>query len=105
RLHHALEAALAAELTNLPLRIPDRVARRMVAGSRHGGGDRATVAVAIAASTGGPRALADLVSALPATLPAAVLVVQHMPPGFTRTFAERLAGLGPLDAREVDSEM
>lgn len=47
-------------------------------------------AIAIAASTGGPDALAKVVGALPATLPVPVFVTQHMPPVFTRMFADRL---------------
>lgn len=101
RLQRALEAATVAQMTNLPLRLPDRIARRVAA--REGAGRRrATVAVAIAASTGGPRAIADLVARLPANIAAAVLIVQHMPAGFTRSFAERLDGLGPLRVREAE---
>lgn len=47
--------------------------------------------VAIGASTGGPQALQQLLSELPADVPLAVLVAQHMPERFTTTFAERLA--------------
>lgn len=46
--------------------------------------------IAIASSTGGPSALMEVFSGLPASLPDAVLIAQHMPEKFTRTFADRL---------------
>jgi len=46
--------------------------------------------VVVGASTGGPRALQELLSSLPSDLPVGILVAQHMPEKFTRAFAERL---------------
>lgn len=55
----------------------------------------------IGSSTGGPEALAAVLPALPATLPVPVLLVQHMPPVFTRQFAQRLDRLCPLTVVEA----
>jgi len=57
--------------------------------------------VVLGASTGGPQALMEVVPGLPRTLAAAVLVVQHMPAGFTQALAARLARAGALPVREA----
>ncbi len=59
--------------------------------------------LAIGASTGGPNALAELFAGLPADLPVPVLIVQHMPPMFTRLLAARLSAEHALKVEEAVS--
>lgn len=58
--------------------------------------------VVIGISTGGPTALEAVLSGLPAELPVPVLVVQHMPPVFTRILARRLDARLPLGVAEAE---
>ncbi len=55
----------------------------------------------IASSTGGPKALVTLFESLPKGLPVPILIVQHMPVGFTASFAKRLDGLGTVVVKEA----
>lgn len=66
-----------------------------------GGPGAKPAAIAIGSSTGGPQALALLVGRISAPPPVPILVVQHMPPGFTTLLAEHLHRLGRLPCHEV----
>jgi len=73
--------------------VAPRPAARLRAGSRP--------FVLIASSTGGPKALGELVPQLPAPLGCGSVIVQHMPAGFTASLATRLDGVSKLDIREA----
>lgn len=108
-LRNKVAAALRARTAPLPppasgagARQAERAGMRPAAPAPRPG--RYTV-VAIGSSTGGPRALAELIPALPQGFAAGVVVAQHMPSGFTETLAERLdrrACVSVAEARDGD---
>jgi two-component system chemotaxis response regulator CheB len=57
--------------------------------------------VAIGTSTGGPMALHDVLSKLPAEFPVPIMLIQHMPGSFTSAFAERLNTMCKIEVREA----
>ncbi|MCD5322703.1 MULTISPECIES: protein-glutamate methylesterase/protein-glutamine glutaminase [Pontibacillus] len=60
--------------------------------------------VAIGTSTGGPRALQQVLTALPGNFPAPIVIVQHMPPGFTQSLALRLNRLCKISVKEAEHQ-
>ncbi len=58
--------------------------------------------VIIGTSTGGPRALQEVLTRLPSDINAPILIVQHMPPGFTKSLAQRLDGLSEIRVKEAE---
>ena len=58
--------------------------------------------VAIACSTGGPKALHTIIPSLPKELDAGVVIVQHMPEGFTRSLANRLNTISNIPVKEAE---
>jgi len=61
-----------------------------------------TPVILIGSSTGGPGALSEIIPALPANLPSPVIIVQHMPAGFTRSLSERLNSISKLKVKEAE---
>ncbi|OPX30465.1 MAG: hypothetical protein B1H08_01630 [Candidatus Omnitrophica bacterium 4484_171] len=58
--------------------------------------------VVIAASTGGPKAIIEIMQKIPSNIEASFLIVQHMPRGFTRTFAERISWYSSIKTKEAE---
>lgn len=60
--------------------------------------------VVIGTSTGGPQALQSVVTRLPGNLPCGVVIVQHMPAGFTKSLAERLNSISEIAVKEAEHD-
>ncbi|HSU96666.1 MAG TPA: response regulator, partial [Gemmatimonadaceae bacterium] len=109
RLIAALGAAARATLAPPPAVVTDREGNAATVRSAQDSlpeSTRTYVAAAqlivIASSTGGPRALAEIVPQLPAGLPAAVVIAQHLPSEFTAALADRLARASRICVREAE---
>lgn len=78
-----------------PVEIPKAMPARAL-------GERRIGAVAIGTSTGGPKALQEIIPRLPKDFPAPIVIAQHMPPNFTGPFAERLNQLSQITVKEAE---
>jgi two-component system, chemotaxis family, protein-glutamate methylesterase/glutaminase len=97
----ALNAARAVNMTGV--KTPPNAAEPVLAEeTRRKAIASAVIVVAIAASTGGPRALGEIIPRLTESLEAAVLIVQHMPGEFTRTLSHRLDAMSLLPVKEAE---
>jgi two-component system chemotaxis response regulator CheB len=81
--------------------VPRPAAPPPPSGATLGSSPQAEILV-IGSSTGGPKALQDILPTLPANLPVPCLIVQHMPSTFTRPFADRLDGLCQVHVKEAE---
>jgi two-component system chemotaxis response regulator CheB len=95
-----IKVAAKTELSNAPLawHEPQRINKPLVKPKI-----QASRLVAIGISTGGPNALQYMLSQLPEDFPGAIVVVQHMPEGFTEMFARRLNECCAIDVKEAQS--
>ena len=101
RLMVVLRAARSADIRRVAA--SDR--HELAPGAQSTATGQARFCVAVAASTGGPRALAEIIPLLPIGFDAAVAIVQHMPPKFTRSLAERLATQSRFRVVEAEDRM
>lgn len=105
-----IRVAAEVDLSRLTVRKPTRPwlgssqapAKATRPGPAQGKPDAKTPVVAIGSSTGGTRALAEILPRLPSELDAAYLLVQHMPLGFTKSLAERLNARSKISVREAE---
>lgn len=102
-----MAAGIEKSRLRAPLRSPEKPAapRGRRKAPKDTGGDWTVPAgrvIVMASSTGGPRALAEVLPRLPGNLPAPILAVQHMPAGFTKSLAERLDEVSQLSIKEAE---
>ncbi len=96
-----IKALTGRPLTSGPAALPPAAPAALRPPVPRTGAPKQPAVLVIGSSTGGPEALAKVLPALPASLPVPVLLVQHMPPVFTRQFAQRLDRLCALRVAEA----
>ena len=86
-----IRPAVTSKAVEIPKTIPVRTT-----------GERRINLVAIGSSTGGPKALQEIIPKLPKDFPAPIVIAQHMPPTFTGPFAERLNQMSQITVKEAE---
>jgi two-component system chemotaxis response regulator CheB len=102
-LHEKLRMAVKtnAKKMSSPLLMPSKPTISANSTEAPGKNTRFTNLVAIGTSTGGPRALHQVISQIPANFAAPILIVQHMPPNFTKSLAQRLDSVSQIHVVEA----
>ncbi|NEW05565.1 chemotaxis response regulator protein-glutamate methylesterase [Paenibacillus sp. SYP-B3998] len=113
-LHEKLQIAVRSKMRSFQQVLPAKVPQTYLAKSNvstlkppdsktlpSSGGTNFDNLVAIGTSTGGPRALHQVISQIPAGFPAPILIVQHMPPNFTKSLAQRLNDISQIQVVEA----
>ena len=95
-----LDAVLATQKTAGGIRVAAKPAAKAPMMRKAAGGKNKLVA--LACSTGGPKALQSVIPFLPKELDAPVVLVQHMPPGFTKSMADRLDDLSKIRVKDAE---
>lgn len=91
--------------TNSSFKLPEKkpkIIESKVSPSNIGWNKQAEKMVLIGTSTGGPRALQEVITKLPKNIPAPILIVQHMPAGFTKSLANRLDQISQVRVKEAE---
>lgn len=94
---------IGISLPKYQIETPTRSPKSDTEGARVRSGGIPNKIVAIGVSTGGPNAVQYVLSQLPADFPAAIVIVQHMPEGFTDMFAKRLDECCAIEVKEAQS--
>lgn len=102
RILKCLSVALGLQETLAASAVIAKIDSRKITAKSSGRVVKGSKLIALACSTGGPKALQQVITTLPANLDAPVLLVQHMPEGFTKSLADRLNDLSNVRVKEAE---
>ncbi|WP_280768962.1 protein-glutamate methylesterase/protein-glutamine glutaminase [Salipaludibacillus daqingensis] len=91
------------EKKTLPLRVIKQETNVTMRDNKHASRNGISKVVLIGTSTGGPKALQQVLPYLPENFPHPILIVQHMPKGFTKSLSERLNSLSQITVKEAEN--